>query len=157
MPGEMPRLKEIFVRALSCRAEGLIVKRLHAPYVPNYRGHWFKLKRDCMLSMLLPVVIDRFFRLDVPGLGDTFELCIVGGTYSSDRMALMFLVRFLSCRRCDNALGRLGGLLETLHLGALINSERVQLHGEAPLFRIVAAVQCGMCHRVNIEFCILLI
>lgn len=83
---------DLFNKAIEDNEEGLIVKRIDSPYVPDDRSnHWLKLKSE-----------------NFEGLSDTLDLLIVGGYYGSgfraggtDEFDHITVFLCAACSKCD--------------------------------------------------------
>ncbi|KAJ5795274.1 DNA ligase ATP-dependent N-terminal [Penicillium paradoxum] len=110
------RLEISFEKAIARRWEGYVLKASDEPYFPIYCsgvdymfGRWIKLKKDY-----------------IPGLGDTVDLALIGGTYNS---------------KDAPSLGHIKKLKWTHFLiGCLTNKEEVKENNALPHFRVVDVV-----------------
>ena len=81
-----PTLHSLYLECVSTAQEGLILKDASSYYVPNYRGHWLKLKKDY-----------------IAGFGDTVDLCIVGAVFGLGAQGGLLNCFTLAARRDDEA------------------------------------------------------
>jgi ATP dependent DNA ligase domain len=85
-------LRRHYAKAISLREEGFVLKPANSPYADHHG--WIKLKKDY-----------------IPGLGDTYDFCIVGAGYENTRAG-------------ENR--ELNGLrYNTFHVGLLENKDEV--------------------------------
>lgn len=110
------RLEKSFEKAITKRWEGFVLKASDEPYFPIYCtgvdhmfGRWIKLKKDY-----------------IPGLGDTLDLALIGGSYNT---------------RDAPDLGQIKGLKWThFFVGCLLNPEDVKEGNVLPRFRIIDVI-----------------
>ncbi|OQE35532.1 hypothetical protein PENCOP_c013G06654 [Penicillium coprophilum] len=116
------RLERSFEKAITERWEGCVLKASDEPYFPMYItgvdhmfGRWIKLKKDY-----------------IPGLGDTLDLALIGGSYNA---------------RDASDLGQIKKLKWThFFVGCLLNKEHVQQGDSLPHFRVVDVVNRHCMH-----------
>ncbi|KAE8362669.1 hypothetical protein BDV27DRAFT_166032 [Aspergillus caelatus] len=115
-PGSQTQLENIFAKGVAQRWEGFVLKGCEDPYFTIFPsrgngsiGRWIKLKKDY-----------------IPGLGDTVDLAIVGGSYHSRDAA---------------GLKQIHKLLWThFFIGCLLNKEDVLQSRSKPKFRVVGVI-----------------
>lgn len=110
------RLERSFEKAITQRWEGYVLKASDEPYFPIYStgvnhmfGRWIKLKKDY-----------------IPGLGDTVDLAIIGGSYISRDVQSLSQIKNLKWTH--------------FFVGCLLNKEGVQKDGSIPHFRVVDVI-----------------
>ncbi|KAN0080727.1 hypothetical protein V8E54_003931 [Elaphomyces granulatus] len=115
-PGSQRKLEVAFSRGIAERWEGYVLKGCDEPYfsmlspsMNNYSGAWIKLKKDY-----------------IPGLGDTADFALIGGTFDSrDAMSLKQVKKLLWTH---------------FHVGCLENKDAVIEHSARPKFRVVDVI-----------------
>ncbi|KAJ5349428.1 hypothetical protein N7541_007155 [Penicillium brevicompactum] len=110
------RLERSFEKAITQRWEGYVLKASDEPYFPIYStgvnhmfGRWIKLKKDY-----------------IPGLGDTVDLAIIGGSYVSRDVQSLSQIKNLKWTH--------------FFVGCLLNKEGVQADSSIPHFRVIDVI-----------------
>ncbi|CAG8107833.1 unnamed protein product [Penicillium olsonii] len=114
--GSYHRLERSFEKAITQRWEGYVLKASDEPYFPIYStgvdqmfGRWIKLKKDY-----------------IPGLGDTVDFAIIGGTYNSRDVQNLSQIRKLKWTH--------------FFVGCLMNKEEFHEDGSLPHFRVIDVI-----------------
>ncbi|KAJ5181285.1 Nucleic acid-binding OB-fold [Penicillium cf. griseofulvum] len=110
------RLEKTFEKAIAQRWEGYVLKASDEPYFPIYStgvdnmfGRWIKLKKDY-----------------IPGLGDTLDLALIGGSYNARDAPDLRQIKKLKWTH--------------FFVGCLLNKERVKQGDSSPHFQVVDVI-----------------
>ncbi|KAJ5365938.1 hypothetical protein N7517_008824 [Penicillium concentricum] len=110
------RLERSFEKAITQRWEGYVLKASDEPYFPMYTtgvdhmfGRWIKLKKDY-----------------IPGLGDTLDLALIGGSYNARDAPDLRQIKKLKWTH--------------FYVGCLMNKERVKQGNSSPHFRVIDVI-----------------
>ncbi|KAJ5165604.1 uncharacterized protein N7500_007434 [Penicillium coprophilum] len=116
------RLERSFEKAITEKWEGCVLKASDEPYFPMYTtgvdhmfGRWIKLKKDY-----------------IPGLGDTLDLALIGGSYNARDAPDLRQIKKLKWTH--------------FYIGCLLNKERVQQGESLPHFRVVDVINRHCMH-----------
>jgi DNA ligase-4 len=110
------RLEKTFEKAITQHWEGCVLKASDEPYFPIYStgvdnmfGRWIKLKKDY-----------------IPGLGDTLDLALIGGSYNTRDAPDLRQIKKLKWTH--------------FFVGCLLNKERVKQGDSPPHFQVVDVI-----------------
>ncbi|KAA8642929.1 ATP dependent DNA ligase domain protein [Aspergillus tanneri] len=125
--GSQARLEATFAKAVAERWEGLVLKGCEDPYFNmfsdegnDFCGRWIKFKKDY-----------------IPGLGDTVDLALIGGSYNSRDAA---------------ALKEVNKLLWTqFFVGCLVNKEAFLQSKAKPRFRVIDVIGPSCMSAKNLQ------
>ncbi|KAF9891477.1 hypothetical protein FE257_003943 [Aspergillus nanangensis] len=126
-PDAPSRLEGIFAKGVADRWEGFVLKGCEDPYFTIFSGQkndtagcWIKLKKDY-----------------IPGLGDTLDLAIIGGTYKSRDGAALNQTKRLKWTH--------------FFIGCLVNKDEVLQSRAVPRFRVIDVIDQHSMSTKNIQ------